>query len=677
MKLESVIEPIKVLPSVQPATDASPSSTPFYVESKHIRFVDGLPRKIGGWQSINTDGNSLSGFTRNIFSYNFENIDRYLIGTNSGLYYLLDSSLSNITPVLTATVSAANSLSTFYATLGADPIATVSGSDEIIITDTAHKVFVGDTVTISGSSDVNGILAAAINIAHVVISATTNTYTVRVATSATGTGSGGGASVVRTTGIITLSKTSHGLSEGDRVKVTLAADTGGILAAEINLEHVIRNVTANTFDFVTAGVATSSVSGGGGASTVYQKPIAAGAASATLSVGYGVGLYGVGLYGVSIGSSNVLQLQVWSFDRFGDLVLSCAGGGSEIYSWDSDTSVAPTKVANSPDASYVFVTDNICVALGYDSGSGVVSNGIKWCDQGGLTNWTTGQAGEDTIEGAGAWVSHAAARGTNLLFTKNQTYTLRYIGDPLIFEVRQLDPNIGIIGVNSRVTALGNIYWMGRENFYMWRGGRVEVIPSVTSKECTALRYVFDDINTLQGYKFFSWFNQQYQEVWFHYASASSSECDRVVKVNLNDYSWSIDEFDRTAAEYPAIQSKPLLIDSSNELFNHEVGLDDNGSAMDWYIKTPFLYGGNNTIQIESFIPDNILTSNLTVQLQAKDYPNSAFKSDKTYTVTPSTEWIETGQNGRYWAFKISGSAIGQNWISGQWLHQIQRSTPE
>jgi len=329
-------------------------------------------------------------------------LNRYIIGTNTRLYDLTASSATNITPVKTATTAIANSLDTYYATLGNDPIATTDSSTTLIVTDTAHKFKVNDTVTLSGATATNGVPAGEINTDHLVRAVTTNTFSIIVSTAATSTGSGGGASVVRSSGIITVNATAHGMSDGDRTKIASAADTGGITAAQINLEHIIRDVTTNTFDIVTAGTATSSVTGGGGAATTYQEPIDAGAVDAVAASGYGAGLYGVGLYGVSKTSSSITPPRIWSHDRFGDLIISTAGDGTGLYSWDGVTTAAPTLVSNAPTTvNYTFVTNNICVVLGYDSGAAAANaNGISWSAQGGLTNWTTAESGSDTIEGA-------------------------------------------------------------------------------------------------------------------------------------------------------------------------------------------------------------------------------------------------------------------------------------
>jgi hypothetical protein len=673
--------PIQIIAGVEPSTDKPEATTQHYTFADKIRFVGGYPEKIGGWAAITLDEQeSLSGVSRSIFSYNYNSYNRYLIGSNTALFDLVGSNLTNITPLQTVSVAAANSLATYYGTLTNNPIATTNGSATITITDAAHKLQAGDTITLSGSSAVNGIPAININTTQFVRSVTTNSYTIIVGASATSNGSGGGASVVRATGIITLTKAAHGLLDGNRVKIASAANTGGILAAAINLESIIRNVTTNTFDIVTAGTATSSVSSAGGASTVYFPQIASGFADTITGAGYGLGLYGVGLYGVSKLAMNQTPARLWSHAKFGDFTLSAYNSQSDIYYWDAELTVAPVKVTNSPPCNYVFVSNEIIVALGYDSIAATqADNGISWADQGTLTNWTTGQAGSDAIEGAGRFLTHLNVRGTNLLFTDTQTYTFRYIGGQFIWETQLLEAGVGIISQNARVTASGVGYWMGINNFYMWSGGNVEIIPSNSGEESTILRYVFQNLNFAQKEKIYAWYNTEFREIWWHYPSLNSNEPDRVARYNIDTRTWVMDTAARTAAEYPSVLTQtPVLIGSDNNIYLHENGLNDNGSGMAWELKTNKMYGGTDTVQIAAFIPDmQGLTGDFNVNILTQDYPLNAIRSNTNYTVENDTGRIAVEKNGRFWQFDITGNDLDQNISFGQWYMEVKKGSPK
>lgn len=675
---KSILKPLDIMPGCMPATDGTPADVPCWTNTFHVRFdpTTGRLRKIGGWMS-NTFNYSatISGTTRTIYSSTINQKVYTILGTNSYLYGLLGSSLTNISPLDTTPIAVANSLATHYGTLSSDPITTVHGSNYVAVTDADYARYqINDNYTLSGSSAVNGIPAGEINGVHVIRSIGTGTVTFYVATAATSSGSGGGASVVRSDGLIRLTKANHGLANGDRVKISGAANTGGILAASINAEFIIRNVATNTFDFMTGGTSTSSVSGAGGAGTTYYPQIAAGNLNQSTGQGYGAGLYGVGLYGTALTSSSGEQYpRIWFCDRYGDNIVMTPGNSSGVYTWDGNTITAPTLITNAPtDVNYTFVSDNILVTFGHD-----VENKVFASDQGDYTQWTassTNQVFEDIIEGAGRLISHAPTDGANLIFTETQTYLFKYIGGALIWSYSLLNNGVGIIGPMARVSINGIPYWMANnKNFYMFRGGKPEIVPCNFANQSSILRYVFDNLNYSQRYKIFAWYNEDWDEIWFHYPSANSNECDSIARYSRGLKCWTIDSMDRTAAEYPTQNLSNPRLANVGTLYTHESGTDADGVAMPFEATTR-LYASSANSAIQSQIaPDNQMTGNISVRVRTYLYPrSSAAMNDDIYSVTTTTERIPLQLNGRFWDYTISGEELGQSYLMGQWYEDTQ-----
>lgn len=666
---------IQITPGVQPSADWTASSTQHYTYSKGIRFVEGVAEKIGGWKSQSFSyGATISGTSRAVFTEYINGKLYTLIGTNERLYSLIGSVLTNITPLKTSSVAIANSLSTMYGTLGSNPIATVSGSPVVTVTDSAASRFrAGDTVTLAGATGFAGLSAGDINGDAVVRSVSSGSYTINVGVNATSTTTGGGASVVRSSGIVGVNKAAHALPDGDRVKISGATNFGGILAAQVNKEHIIRFVDANNFDIVTTGVSSSAVSAAGGASTVIFTQIDAGALNESSSQGYGAGLYGVGLYGTALTSSASRSFpRVWHFDRFGNTIVCTPGQQGAQYQWFCNNDVAPAVISGSPaNINYSFVSNGILVTFGATN-----ENGIETSDQNDLTTWTSSSINQvfiDDIEGAGRLISHCPAKDTNLIYTENQTYSFRYIGLPLVWEIQGIDDNIGIIAPMARVSVKGQAYWMSLTNFHTYRGGRVEIIPSNSGDQCTALRHVFDNLNWGQKSKIFAWYNPKYDEVWFHYPSASSNEPDRVIKVELKTNTWSIDEISRTAAEWPSVKTPNPYLINVGTLYKHELGSDDDNVSLPFQLTGPKLYNGKGAANITGFIPDSNQTGSVNFKITGYRYPQS---TRATYTinktVTPTTEFIQTQGAGRYLQYDWSGDELGQIWEMGVWYDDVQ-----
>ncbi len=661
-----------------PSTDATSSDIPCWASSYHVRFdpTTGRLRKLGGWMSIDFNyGAEIDGTVRTIYSATINQRVYTVIGTNTGVYGLIGSQITNITPLDTVAIIAANSLATHYGTLANNPITTVLGSNSVTVADAdASKYQVNDDYKLSGAATTNGIPNTELNAVHVVRSIGIGTITFIVTTSATSSGSGGGASVVRSDGLITLTKASHSLLDGQRIGVSGAGNTGGILAADINDEFIIRNVTANTFDFMTDGFSTSSVSAAGGGGTEYFPQIAAGNLNEGNGQGYGAGFYGVGLYGTAlISSSGETYPRIWFCDRFGDNIVMTAGNESGCYTWDGDTSIAPVLIANAPtDINYLFVSNNILVTFGHD-----VENKIFASDQGNYTQWTassTNQVFEDIIEGAGRFISHCPVDGYNLIYTDQQTYTMKYVGDVAVWQILSLDPNIGIIAPMARVSVNGIGYWMGQSNFHFFRGGKVETMPSNFSGQSSILRYVFDNLNYSQRYKIFAWHNEEWDEIWWHYPSQSSNECDRVARFSRKLQCWVPDLMDRTAGEYPDISlSNPRLANVST-LYLHESGNNDGDIAMPFSATTKkFVAGADTAIQTQ-MIPDSVQTGTIQLEVRTYNYPQSATAmNDNTYDIIQETEKVPMQLNGRFWDYTISGDELDQSFLMGQWIEEPQK----
>jgi hypothetical protein len=668
------LRPIEIVAGCSPTTENTAQSTPHYLFADKIRFVNGVPQKIGGWDKLDLIGNpELHGVPRNLYSYTLNGQSYYLIGTHTNLYSVIGQTPYNATPASTILETYNNVLATNYATLGSNPMEATSGSNTIVVTDTGHKFKAGDVLTFSLATTFAGLSSGDLNGSKSISNVTTNTYSFFSPTAATSTASGGGTSVVRTSRIVSVTQ-ANTYREGDNIVVeNVDSSVGGIANTDIEGIRVVRNVSTGGYDIVADGVATSSATTAGGQYRIYSE-MADGNANVTSGSGYGMGQYGVGLYGVAKESSNPLQPSIWSFDRFGDLVVMTRGNGTGLYSWNSTKSTLPALVTNAPTAiNYTFVSDNICVTLG----AGGVGNRIKWSDQSNLATWTAtaeNQAGEDDIEGAGDFISHVSLGSANLIFTRNSTYTFRYIRKPFVWETKLADPAVGIIGPNARVSVGGVAYWMGRDNFFMYGGGGVSTIPSNSGLESTLKDYVFDNIDATNSYKSFAWHNRKFNEIWFHYPTNGQSECNAVARYNLLERTWVMDTMQRNAGEYPSVLgATPYLVDMQASIYLHERGYDADGVAMPWHIITPFFFTGvKDTIYLGGIYPDSTLSNGtMGVTINTKRYPNQDAGTN-TYTMQPTHSNLIFRKSARYWQYALTGTALGQFWQGGAWQQLVK-----
>lgn len=178
--------PISPQPGVNPIPDNTNANTPYWTYTDKVRFYDGMLRKLGGWQQLNTTGASISGVCRRIFSYTYQNKIKYLIATHSYLYELVQGVVTNITPLNTAKTL----------TLGANPITTVNTSKVVTIADTTAGRVNGTRIKFAGAALTNGISAASLNKEFIIFNVVANTsFQITTDTAATSSGSGGGVAV--------------------------------------------------------------------------------------------------------------------------------------------------------------------------------------------------------------------------------------------------------------------------------------------------------------------------------------------------------------------------------------------------------------------------------------------------------------------------------------------------
>jgi hypothetical protein len=154
----------------------------WYVSDK-VRFRQGTPECIGGWQRISSA--IFQGVCRSLWNWvTLGGANLLGVGTNLKFYIESGGAYNDVTP-----------LRKTAATLGANPFATTNLSANVVVTDSTGGWVNGDFVTFSGATTVGGLdLNGEYQITT--IGTSTTTYQITAATAATSTATGGGASVL-------------------------------------------------------------------------------------------------------------------------------------------------------------------------------------------------------------------------------------------------------------------------------------------------------------------------------------------------------------------------------------------------------------------------------------------------------------------------------------------------
>jgi hypothetical protein len=156
------------------------SGTGQWVDGDMVRFRQGSPEKIGGWQR-SAPAAAAIGIPRSLIAWTTLAGNSYLgIGTAAAYWIEFAQTYYEITPYRRQVVLA-------------NPVSTVFGSPTLTIADVAHGAVVGSFVTISGAALVGGL---DVNRRYAVATVVgPNSYTVTHPLNAAGTVTGGGATV--------------------------------------------------------------------------------------------------------------------------------------------------------------------------------------------------------------------------------------------------------------------------------------------------------------------------------------------------------------------------------------------------------------------------------------------------------------------------------------------------
>jgi hypothetical protein len=467
-----------------------------WYECDKIRFRQGTPEKIGGWQRISFT--TFQGVCRSLWNWVTLGSQNLIgVGTNLKFYIENGGAYNDITP-LRATV------------VLTDPFETTSGSPIVTVTDASGGYADGDFVTFSGASAVGG------------------------------------------------------LTLNDEYQITLT-------------------IVANEYTIDAGANASSSATGGGTVTAAYQ--INVGTAFAVPLVGWGASSWGSGTWGVGSVSTNSIRL--WSQSNFGeDLIFGPRGGA--IYYWDATSGLTARAVelstlagaSNVPtDQNFVEISDinRFVFAFGANEFASATVNPmlVRWSDQGNALNWTpsaTTQAGFLTLSRGSKLVTAKQSRQEVLVWTDSALYSMQYVGAPVVWAAQLVGENISIAGQNAVAYANGVAYWMGKDKFYKYDG-------RTTPLRCDLRQFIFNDFNTQQYDQVVAGTNESYHEIWWFYCSTDQTTSDRYVVYNYMEDVWYYGTMSRSAWLDSGLRDHPLGATYSNNLVNHEQGVDDNENA--------------------------------------------------------------------------------------------------
>jgi hypothetical protein len=420
-------------------------------------------------------------------------------------------------------------------------------------------------------------------------------------------------------------------------------------------------------------------------------------------------------------TDQVIDPGLWALDNLGSTLIALIHNG-ECFEWDGDatnaTATRATIITGAPTASrdmLVSTPDRHLVFFGTETTIGDKTTQddmfIRFSSQENINDYTPtaeNTAGTQRLAAGSRIMGAKLGRNAIYIWTDTSLFTMRFVGQPFTFAFEQVGTNCGLIGQNAAVEVDGAAYWMSENGFFRFTG-------KLESMDCLVEDYVYDDLNTTSNQLVYCGINNLFGEITWFYPTATSNNVNRAVTYSYLDSTakrpiWFTNAsslFPRTTWEDSSVFGLPhgtkynADVDTSFDVkgntdgttiyFEHETGVNQQEAATaavaipanitsgDYDITQKVVRGaatnlgdlrgdGENIMRVSRIIPDFISQQgSAIIQLDLRNYSNNTASSSSLgpFTVTTTTDKVDTRARARAIALTISNTAVDTSWKLG------------
>jgi len=690
---------------------------------ENVRFRYGTPEKIGGWNQLGES--KLTGVARGLHHFvNKESTKFAAIGTNRILYVYSGGVYYDIHPLVNPS---GTTLSNCFTTSNGSPTVTITfpGTHTFvagdIITFSDFSAATNSNYTASDFDDIKYMVTSVPTPDTLTITMDNN----ETGSGATTSGSvkyfqyyhvgpaeqigayGWGISLWGGNLLGSLTTTLNGAllndtagTGGSGTSITLTSTT----YIQVDNEEIsYTGVSGNDLTGITRGARGSSKAAHSNGATVTNTSSWTGWGSAAAN------------------TDSVTDPGLWSLDNLGSNLIALIHNG-ECFEWDADaanaTATRATIISGAPTASrdmLVSTPDRHLVFFGTETTIGTKSTQddmfIRFSSQEDINTYTPtaeNSAGTQRLAAGSRIMGGKLGRNAIYIWTDTSLFTMRFVGTPFTFAFEQVGTNCGLIGMNAAVEVDGAAYWMSENGFFRFTG-------KLESMDCLVEDYVYDDLNTTSNQLIYCGINNLFGEITWFYPTATSNVNTRSVTYSYLDSTakrpiWFTNAsslYPRTTWEDSSVFGLPhatkynASVDTSFDVkgntdgttiyFEHETGVNQQEAAStavaipanitsgDYDITQKVVRGaatnmadlrgdGENIMRVSRIIPDFISQQgSAIIQLDLRNYPNNTASSSSLgpFTVTTSTDKVDTRARARAVALTISNTAVDTSWKLG------------
>jgi hypothetical protein len=379
-----------------------------------IRFQQGFPEQLGGWQR--KSNNPFLGTCRTLHPWVALNRDSYLgVGTNLKYYIEFGGDYYDITP-LRATATLTN------------PFVATDGSETLLVNDVAHGAVLGDFVTFSGATGLGGNVSASVLNQEYQISAIVDADSYEVTMS------------------VTANATDDSGSPG-----------GGTVTAAYQI-----NVGLDT---TVTGTGWGTDTWGSGA---WGEASSAPVVTSTLR------LWGTDNFGEDL-LYNVRDGGIYYWDASAASPLNQRGVTlSSLPGANTTPTIAKQVLVSDRDRHIIAFGCDDEFSIGTQDPMLIRFSSQESLTDWAST--ATNTAGSLRLSSGSEIVTAIETRQQVLVFTDTTLYAMQFLGPPFTFGVNTLSEGITIQSPGAAAAVQDRVFWMGKNEFYVYTGA-VERLP--------------------------------------------------------------------------------------------------------------------------------------------------------------------------------------------------------
>ena len=651
---------LQIKPGIQ--RDGTQFAAPTYVDGQWVRFQNGLPRKMGGYNGLFLNG---SGISRGMTMTSTGGLNYVISGYNAGLEQWStnnDDGLGFGPISYNMSGFSTNDANLWQFDIGYDSFG--AGDNQLIAHPGQNLLAIDSTVNtrpLYGDFPGNTLTPVGVFIDTGKLNGTTT-----VTFPATNVAIGAGLTVTGTG--IPANTTVVSASEISSIWTVILSNAATVSTPAAALASVAVTGTAGQFSCT----ATTNIAIG-------QSVVVTGTLTGT-ATGIAAGTY----YVIATNTTSTFTL---SATLGGAAITTTAGTTTGLtfnayatLTFDANVSVSGGVVMLHP---YLFVYGNY----------GLIKNSAA----GNFNDWVSADANETSVA-TGKVVKGLPLRGgttspAGLFWTLDSVVRVTYApstvnGVNFFWKYDLVSSQSSILSSQCVIEYDGIFYWCGVDRFLQYNGV-VQEIPNNQN-----MNHFFDNLNYNQRQKVWCTKVPRWGEIWWFYPRGDATECTDAIIYNVREKVWydagQAPGARRSAGTFSEVFRYPIWAGNeentagSYTLWQHERGTDEvylnNVDAINSYFETPILGaytglvgstqqpGDNVWTRCERVEPDFVQNGEMYLVVTGKGYADDVDQPSPQYTFQDNTLKIDMREQRREMRIRFGSNTVNGNYFMGKVL---------